>query len=123
MDETRKLMFSVIASALMLGPMGVATTPLYPGLKRSSAQTQSKNLDQKPLDEKTLDAVEFQLPCQKENVKPKSIDDLAKELPKIDRKTIELAIKSLLAEDEIVRIGEGTKQSPYAYFRAVGCGG
>ena len=124
MDETRKFMARVIASILTLGPAGYAASLASPPLARQNpTQTRPQSSAKKAVDEDTLRTVEFQVPCHKVGVEPKSVDVLAKELPNIERKTLEAAIKSLLDEGELVRLGDGTKESPYRYYRAVGCGG
>ncbi len=152
MDRTKKLMTSVTASILMIGPTS------FDQLPQQKARCQD-NLTVRPGDrfvwppltvlagtiagasemewaasgprtskgsaevEEAAQLILGQLPDSE--TQAKSLDELLKlkELSKIKRATAEKALQMLLEQGDIRRTGAGTKERPFRYFKRKSTGG
>jgi hypothetical protein len=115
MNQTNKLMAGVTAAMIVSspGPSMSAGAPDRTGNEWQLAQAPA------PAVGDAEDAVELLLhQTSKENAK--TLDELLPDLPGISRDAAKQAIDTLMAKEEIQRIGAGTTGDPYRYWSKPG---
>jgi hypothetical protein len=118
MNRTQKLMASVAAAAALVsskaaqaaGSVGSAAIPIRGEQAPASDPAAA-----------AVDAVYEKVDVAQS--KALSIEEIQQRLPKMDRKAIDAALSRLVYDGRIRRIGQGTKQDPYRYYRYQGGGG
>jgi hypothetical protein len=118
MKNTRALMASITAS-MFLG------TPVY--APAGSARLPQQNASQPGTSKDDLKvgenaaAIEQWLNTNREQAK--SAEDIQKNFPTMTKSDVQAALDYLADENRIRRTGNGTKDSPYRYYRPAGHGG
>ena len=113
MNKTAKLMASITASLLALGSGTGSVTTMFSQQAQEIEPDDSSKTD--PAVRANADSIMAGLKGTTLST-AKSLDDVAKQFPQFTPEQIQKALDQLRNEGNIVRSGDGTKDSPYRYY-------
>jgi hypothetical protein len=121
MNRTQRLMASVAAAVAMFESQGTPLTAGPPETRGDQAPAGGAKSHRGYTEREAADAV-----FPKVDVfRPKALtlEDLRKRLPSMDAKTIVAGLDRLIYDGKIKKIGAGTPEEPYKYYRNESLGG
>jgi Asp-tRNA(Asn)/Glu-tRNA(Gln) amidotransferase A subunit family amidase len=116
MNKTKQLMAAITASMFVAGPVAGSVTATANFQQQTKQPDENKQTD--PTLQQNSDDVLKSLKdlSAKKADSAKTVDEVAKQLPKLTRAQVEDALDNLRQDDYVRRSGTGSKDDPYRYY-------